>query len=338
MSTQWTMGSLLHGFFEDYLKLQKGVSPNTIKSYRDAVRLFLQFLSRETGCRITELNLDHLTYEQVSRFLDSLEAERGNHVRSRNQRLASLRAFFEYVGRQLPERLVQAERVVSMPAKRTPPPTTPHLERDEVEQVLANLPKTGRNALRDRALLLFLYNTGARVQEAAELRISNLEFAPHPRVHLHGKGNKWRVCPLWPQTSALLQALIAEHYQPNIDGPLFHSRGRAMTRFGIYKLVRRHTKGLIDQPSRSTHRNISPHVFRHSAAFGLLESGVDINVIRSWLGHVSLQTTNRYAEISIRAKEAALKACEPPRGSSLEPAARGVWQDDAKLLNWLQSL
>lgn len=338
MNAHSTIGSLLHGFFEDYLKLQKGVSPNTIKSYRDAVRLFLQFVSRETARRITELNLDHLTHEQVSRFLDSLEAERGNHIRSRNQRLASLRTFFEYVARQLPERLAQAQRVIVIPTKRTPPPATPYLDRDEIEQVFAHLPKTGRNALRDRALLLFLYNTGARVQEVADLRIANLEFTPHPRVHLHGKGDKWRVCPLWPQTAALLQDLIADHRQPGKDAPLFHSRGRAMTRFGIYKLVCRHVKCLTHTSTAPVRRQLSPHVFRHAAAFGLLDSGVDINVVRAWLGHVSLQTTTRYAEISIRAKEEALKACEPPQLSAGKTNTRAAWRDDAQLLNWLQTL
>jgi site-specific recombinase XerD len=214
------------------------------------------------------------------------------------------------------------------------------LERDEIEAIFSVLPKTGRTALRDRTLLLFLYNTGARVQEAANLAIGNIVLEPQPRVHLHGKGNKWRTCPLWPETARLLGELLGDRVgkqQPT--APVFTSRhGRALTRFGIYKLVRRYTAHLAAGPHGSCPRRISPHVFRHTTAMHLLESGVEINVIRGWLGHVSLDTTNRYAEINMRSKEAALEACEPPVNASVAFPRRPIWRDDATLLNWLTSL
>lgn len=335
MITQPTVGSLLHGFFEDYLKLQKGLRQNSIKSYRDALRLFLQFAAKDVRRNLTRLTLDDLTAERVTRFLDGLETIRGNHIRSRNQRLVALRAFFEYLGRQLPERLLQAQRVVSIAIKRTPPSRTFYLEREEVEQLFARLPSAGRYALRDRTLLLFLYNTGARVQEVADLRVANLEFAPQPRVRLHGKGDKWRVCPLWDETVVLLKRLLTEQTS-NADAPVFSARGRPLTRFGIYKIVRRHTRHLIKNTPDG--RRISPHVFRHSAATSLLEAGVELNVIRAWLGHANLETTNRYAEITIRTKEEALKACQPPVNTSGELPRQTPWRSDATLLSWLQSL
>lgn len=337
MSTP-SLGTLLYGFFEDHLKVQKGVSPATVKSYRDALRLFLRFIARDRRNKITRVRLEDLTAEQVRRFLVSLESERHNHVRSRNQRLASLKAFFAYLTIELPERLAEAERVMALPVKRAPPPPTLFLDREEVQYVFDHLPMGGPYALRDRTLLLFLYNTGARVQEVAELRRRHLEF-DHRRVHLHGKGDKWRTCPLWQESVSALRQLLDEPPQAPPERPVFTSqRGQALTRFGIYKIVRRHTAGLAKHGSDGEAKRISPHVWRHTAAVHLLEAGVEVNVIRAWLGHVSLETTNRYAEINLTLKEAALQACAPPTESSAQCPGKPIWRDDAALLKWLQSL
>jgi integrase/recombinase XerD len=334
------IGTILYSFFDDYLKLQKGLRPHTVKSYGDVMRLFLQFVSKELKRKVTQLSLDDLTAERVCSFLNSLEESRANTVQSRNHRLAALRTFFEYVGRRLPERLRQAQQVAAIPSKRVAPSETFFLERDEVADVFAALPSDGNLALRNRALFLFLYNTGARVQEVADASVSNVEFNPQPRVRLHGKGDKWRVCPLWPETASLLQQILNEQKDSNgSDRPLFANRyGQPLTRFGIYKIVRRHTAQIVKLRADGRRRNVSPHLWRHSTAVHLLESGVEINVIRAWLGHVSLETTNRYAEITIRNKEAALKYCEPPTSVSDKFPRKPVWRDDTSLLRWLKSL
>lgn len=336
------LGPIVYAFFEQHLKGEKGLSPASVKSYRDALRLLLTFIAAQRRRAITRLAVADLTAERVRQFLGSLETERGNHIRTRNQRLAALHTFFGYLARQVPETLAEAERVAAIPRKRAPPPGTQFLERDEIETLFAGLPGTGRVALRDRTLLLFLYNTGARVQEAANLTIGNLVLKPQPRVHLHGKGDKWRTCPLWPETARLLGELLADRAEAGTEvstAPVFISRqGGPLTRFGIYKLVRRHAAHLIVGPSDGPPRRISPHVFRHTTAMHLLEAGVEINVIRGWLGHVSLDTTHRYAEINMRSKEAALEACEPPVTASAAFPRRPVWRDDAALLNWLTSL
>lgn len=177
-----------------------------------------------------------------------------------------------------------------------------------------------------------MYNTGARVQEVTQLRIDQLDLAGL-RVQLYGKGGKWRACPLWKETAASLQKLLGERQQYKDDPVFLSSTGKPLTRFGIYKLVRKHTEGLATKRSDGSPKPVSPHTIRHSTAIHLLESGVEVNVIRGWLGHVSLDTTNRYAEINMRMKEEALKACQPP---TCHVDAR--WRDDAALLKWLDSL
>jgi len=334
------LGTILESFFNDHLKLQRGLRPNSITSYADAMRLLLLFASATDKKKVTQLGLDDLNADVVCRFLNSLEERRSNAAQSRNQRLAALRTFFEYIGQRFPERLGQAQKVAAIPRKRAQPPETIFLERDEIEGTLAALPAEGRYALRDRALLVFLYNTGARVQEAADLRASDVHFDPTPRVHLHGKGDKWRVCPLWPETSALLKKLLSDH-GPGCppDWPVFIGvRDAALTRFGIYKIIRRYTTQVVKKGSDGQSKRISPHVWRHTTAVHLLEAGVEVNVIRAWLGHASLETTNRYAEITLRTKQAALERCTVPGAADERIPRKPVWQTDAALLTWLQSL
>ena len=331
-----TVGSLVYQFFEHHLKAEKGLSQASIRSYRDGIRLFLLFLAKTTRRPISKLALSDLGAHNVRDFLAHLEAERGNGVRSRNHRLAMLHTFFVYVGAQTPELLREAEQVAAIPTKRTQPPATRYLERDEVESLFANLPRKGRLAVRDRALLLLLYNTGARAAELVGLTIGQLALAPPSRVNLHGKGDKWRTCPLWPETARALDEMLQLRRTAPPASPVFlNSAGRPLTRFGLYKLVRRHTNHI---PTEQKQRPVSPHVFRHTTAVHLLESGVDVNVIRGWLGHVSLDTTNRYAEINIRMKQEALEACQPPTHSSAGPPRRPVWQSEPKLLEWLAAL
>jgi len=329
------LGPVLHSYFTDHLIAVKGLRAASVRSYRDTIRLLLLFTAAARRRKITRLTLEDLTFEQVLAFLRHLEEERGNHIRSRNQRLAALHSFFEYVATRSPEMLAACQQVAAIPAKRVPPPETRFLEQDEVQALLAGLPSTGRLALRDRALILFLYNTGARVSEAAGVRAGHLDLGGHPIVRLHGKGGKWRTCPLWQQTARTLTRLLASlDPAPGPDSAIFTSHGRPLTRSGIYKIVRRHTCG-FDDPR--TGRKITPHTFRHTAAAHLLEAGVEVNVIRGWLGHADLSTTNRYAEINTRAKLAALRTCEPPSPAG-ESRSELIWRSDETLLNWLSSL
>jgi integrase/recombinase XerD len=333
------LGTLVVSFFADHLKVQKGLRPSSIHSYRDVLKLFLNQLASRRRRPITRLKLSDLAADDVLAFLHDLEAHRGNRVRTRNQRLAALRTFFRYLASRAPELLAEAERVEAIPTKRCPPPQTHYLERGEVEQLLAGIGTATPAGLRDRALLTLMYNTGARVQEVADLRVCDVDLDGPYRARLHGKGDKWRACPLWPETAELLKRLDSVR-GGDPDAALFRSRlRRPLTRFGLYKLVKRRAAYLA--PASSTHpqaRRISPHVFRHTAAVHLLEAGAEVNVIRAWLGHVDLDTTNRYAEINIRMKEAAVALCAPPDQSAAASPQKGAWHRDPDLMKWLESL
>jgi site-specific recombinase XerD len=218
-----SLGAVLHAFLADELPLQKGLRPASIKVYRDGLRLFLTFVADDIPCRLTHITLDALTLDRVLRFLQHLEDRRHNHRRTRNHRLMILHTFFEFLGRRVPECLAVAQQVAGIPSKRVPPPETRFLDRDEIATLFDQLPADGRLALRDRTLLLTLYNTGARVQELADLRVEHLELGAQPKVRLHGKGDKWRMCPLWARTATLLQQLLAE-------APIgAHPRGRSFS-------------------------------------------------------------------------------------------------------------
>ena len=185
-----------------------------MRSYRDTVRLLLVFIAADKGCKITRLSLTDLTFDRVVAFLRHLEHDRGNHPGARNQRLAALHCLFDYIAGRAPEMLATCQQVAAIPVKRTAPPETRFLERDEIEDLLRHLPRDGPLALRDRALILFLYNTGARAQEVADLRAEPPRPRRAPAGRLHGKGGKWRTCPLWQQTARLLTALLARQGPP----------------------------------------------------------------------------------------------------------------------------
>jgi len=218
------LGPLVHSFFLDHLVTVKGLRPASIRSYRDTIRLLLCFIAEQKGTKITKLGLEDLSFEQILGFLRYLEDNRHNHVRTRNQRLAALHTLFDYIAGREPEMLGICQQVAAIPMKRAAPAETHFLERDEAQALLRGLPRTGRLALRDHALLLFLYNTGARVQEVADLRGGHLELGEAAVVRLHGKGDKWRTCPLWRQTAQLLAELLDTSTEPpTAQTPVFCS-------------------------------------------------------------------------------------------------------------------
>lgn len=336
MSPRTPLGQLIQSFFLDHLIAVKGLRPASVRSYRDTIRLLILHIATQKRSKITKLTVGDLTFERIVTFLRHLEQDRGNHIRTRNQRLAAIHALFEYIATRSPEMLMTCQQVAAIPTKRVPPPETRFLERDEIQQLLRDLPTRGAHALRDRTLILFLYNTGARVQEAADLRAEHLNLDAHPTVRLHGKGGKWRTCPLWDPTARLIEELLESENgpAPPATAAVFTARGEPLTRYGIYKIIRRHSAQLDDP---RTGRRVGPHTFRHTAAVHLLEAGVEVNVIRGWLGHADLTTTNRYAEINTKAKQQALLLTEPP-GLSQGHRTNPIWRTDETLLNWLSSL
>jgi len=331
--------SVVHSYFLTYLPQHKGLQTSTIRSYRDSLRLFLIFAAGVNRRGVSELDLEHLDYPTVQAFLHDMEAERGNAISTRNQRLAALHAFYEYIGRTVPEMLPSCAKVAAIPMKRCPLPEMKFLARDEVEALFACIHTQDRLSQRDRALLMLLYNTGARVSEVAQLKVEQLDLQSPARVRLLGKGSKWRTCPLWNQTAKALRVMLDERAgELAPDAPVFVGTGQAsMTRFGIYKRIRHYAQAWEASAKPSSQIRVTPHVFRRTTAVHLLEAGVEVNVIRGWLGHVSLETTNRYAEITIRMKADALALCEPIAASPGR-SRKSTWQDDGAMMAWLSSL
>jgi site-specific recombinase XerD len=300
-------------FFQDYLKAHRGLSSNTVFGYRDAIKLFLAFLSKHTRSHTTKLSLVDLSAENVLSFLSDVEKTRQCSVATRNLRLCALRTFFGYLVTQDTLHAGQYQRVISIPLKQSSHRMMEYLEVKEVKAVIDCIDRNGATGRRDYALLNFLYNTGARVQEACDLRIENIHFEPPPLVTITGKGRKTRQVPLWPETATLLKSYIAERGpSTNPQNRVFlNARGQSLTRFGIRYIIRSRVAAAVKRCPNLARKKIGPHTFRHTTAMHLLQSGVDLTVIKNWLGHVNLDTTHAYVEIDLEMKRKALSSCAP---------------------------
>ncbi len=338
MSDAHLLGPYVRRFLLEHAVADRQLSRATQHSYRDAIRLLLRFLAEQERIDPTRLTVEQVTATRVRGFLRYLEQARGNAVATCNQRLAALHALFRFVGRQAPELVDMATHIQGVPLRRTAAPTMAYLEKPEVDTLLATPDRRRPQGQRDYALLLFLYNTGARAAEAARATVGDLSLAPAPCVRLRGKGGKLRVCPLWPHTVTVLRTLLGARLDGPPETPVFRNvRGTPITRFGIYTLVERTVARAAATVPALREKRVSPHTLRHTTAVHLLRAGVDINTIRAWLGHVSLETTNRYAEVDLEMKANALAACAIPGDPS--PRERPpAWRKDRDLLAFLASL
>lgn len=301
----------LQEFFARYLIQQKRLSPQTILSYRDTFRLWLNFLRDTTGIEPSALGIGDLDAPAILRFLNHLEQQRGNSVRSRNIRLAAIRSFFRWVALRDPESLGIATRVLAIPVKREDKKLIGYLTREEI-QALLNAPDRSRwVGRRDHALLLTLYNSGARVSEITTLKRHQICFGASTFLQLIGKGRKERTVPLWSETRQVLKAWFNEQGD-QADRIVFpNARGQPLSRDGVdYRLKQAIQQASSVCPSL-TAKHITPHVIRHSTALHLLQSGVDIATIALWLGHESIETTHVYLETDLALKEKALAKLDP---------------------------
>jgi len=328
----------LQAFFHEHLAAHRGLSPNTILSYRDALKLLLRFGSDRLGKPVDTLALDDFDEKMVLAFLDDLETPRGNSPATRNNRLAALRTFMRYAAYRDPMLLPQCQRICALPAKRTQHKTVEYLEDQEIGALLKRVDRRSRQGVRDYALLLFLYNTGARVQEVVDLKMDDLRLAPPFQVKLTGKGRKERVCPLWPETVAALQDSFQrrEHGGSAVRAVFLNAHGRPITRFGIRYLVRRHVALTASACPSLTSKHISPHSIRHTTAMHLLQAGNDLSVIKAWMGHADLNTTHAYVAIDMKMKRRALEASHPS-GITAGTKRRSTWLEP-RILDWLDGL
>lgn len=328
------VGPYLQAFFAEHLLVHKRASPQTIACYRDTFRMLLRFMKGRTGAEPAALPLAALDADAVLAFLDHIERDRGCSVRSRNNRLAAIRSFFRVVALRVPERLDQVTRVMAIPVKRGDKRLVHYLTRDEVRALLAAPERTVWSGRRDHALLLTMYNTGARVSEIIALRREQvrLDTATGAHVELRGKGRKERVVPLWTETAGVLRAWFRELGDKG-NGVAFPGvRGRALSRDGVDYLLHRTVITASAACSSLGTKKVSPHVLRHSTAMHLFQAGVDMAVIALWLGHESLETTHVYVEADLATKERALEKLAPMPGM---PAR---YRPDDKLLAFLSGL
>lgn len=310
---------------------ERNLSPNTCASYRDMLVLLLPFVAKHKRAAVDQLSVTDLSVDAVRDFLAHLECDRHCSTATRNQRLASIRAMARFIGAHSPEHVEWSSQIRMVPIKKGIATSLTYLEKPEIDALLAAPVRSTSQGARDHALLLFLYNAGARVSEAVGLRIGDIDW--HCKsVRIVGKGNKERRCPLWVETIEQLRRLAAERQK---DAPLFlNRRGEPLTRYGVHTLVERHVAKAAQSLPSLQGKKVSPHVIRHTTATHLLQAGVDINTIRAWLGHVSVNTTSIYAETDLATKKRALAMLD--RGRSRHKV--GGWSRQPDVMAFLRTL
>ena len=330
------LGPWVRRFLLEYLVVERNLARSTQKSYRDALQQFLPFIARSAHRRIERLRVEDVSPDRTRAFLRDLEKTRGCGIATRNQRLAAIHSLARFIGLHSPEHLDWCGQIQTIRSKKVARPLIAYLEKDELDALLKAPDQRTPQGRRDHAVLLFLYNTGARADEVAQVRIADLDFgAASSRdassVILRGKGNKTRRCPLWPRTVDELRGLI--DCRAASQHVFLNRRGQPLTRFGIHALVERYAAHVATKLPSMAKKRVSPHTIRHTTATHLLRAGVDINTIRAWLGHVSLSTTNVYAEVDLDMKAKALVKCEIKDGTQKKP-----WRRNPSLMEFLRTL
>ncbi len=321
--------------FREYLPTLRGMSLQTIRSYRDALVLFLRFVASHSGTRLENLSLDAVTAEHVTQFLSFLETERHNSVATRNTRLAAMHTFARFLATESPEHLAEVQRLLGLPFKRGARNTPiDYLESAEAETLLGQIDRSTEIGRRDYALFALMLNTGARVQEVLDLKLKDVRTEPPYQVRLRGKGGKVRICSIWASTATRLRELTSG--STTTDMSLFmNRRGGKLTRFGVRYLLNKYVAASTATASTLREKRIHPHSLRHTTAIYLLKAGVDFATISQWLGHASLNTTMKYARADLDLKRQALAQVFP---EALVPPAGCGARVDVDLIGWLKRL
>lgn len=308
-----SFASLVQQFFTEYLVIQRAVSPRTIASYRDALLLFLAFVEQSTGKAPTAVRLADIGPDLILAFLDHLEQERSNSVRTRNLRLTALRAFLKFAGRRDVSSLHIIERALAVPMKRFERPMLGFLSPEEMLALIGD-PGDSWTSRRDHLLLAMLYNTGARVSEIIEVRVADIVLDGVPCVHLHGKGRRQRSIPLWKTTAREIRHWLRANGSPRGEVTLLPNRnGKPMTRSNVEQRLDLAVARATTEHRSLANKRVSPHTIRHSTAMHMLQSGVPFSDIALWLGHESANTTHRYVEANLAMKEKALARLDEPK-------------------------
>jgi integrase/recombinase XerD len=330
-----TLATLLSAFFGRYLALERGVSPHTTASYRDSIKLLLQFAATQRGRFVDQLSIEDLTGPLVLDFLVDLETKRSNTIRTRNARLAAVQTFFRFVAGQEPGLAALCSPVLAIPGKKTLHPILGYLSEGELGHLLGQVDRLAKHGERDYVLLSVLYDTGARIQELLDLKPCDFQLEPSPFVRVRGKGRRERFCPLLPQSASLVRKfLCAQGRRLDEQEPFFQNRrGARLSRHGARYILLKYLRRAIDSMPTLARAGISPHTMRHTKAMHLLQSGVPLVMVKDFLGHVDLKSTEVYVQADLEMKRKALALANGPHSTS-PPKVRLA----PSLIAWLESL
>jgi len=323
-------------FLSDYLGGQRDLSPNTIKAYRDVIVLLLRFCRDEKGLVIERLELHHIDAQLIGDFLNYLQNERSCSVRTINQRLAVLHAFFRYLQVEEPEKLLQCQRILAIPLRRFVRKEVGYLSKARLAALLEQPDITRPVGRRDAVLLSLLYDAGARVQEIINLTAGDVRLESPAQVRILGKGRKVRMVPLMENTVYLLRQYINENalaLPERYDSPVFCNRqGNRLTRAGVNYILQKHVK-TAQESDPAFNQKVTPHTLRHTKAMHLVEGGISLDIVRDFLGHVDIKTTELYARANLEMKRAAIEKISPTPVPDIPS-----WKENKTLLGWLQRL
>ena len=330
------LAKCLASFLTSELPSVRNVSSNTVASYRDTFKQLLIFMKERQGIKPERLTIRDITKEAVISFLEDIESARGNSIGTRNQRLAAVHALFRYIQTQEPGAIFQCQQILSIPFKKQPKKAVKYLTEEETSLLLSAPDQGTRKGRRDLALLCLLYDSAARVQELADLKVKDIRLSMPAQVTLTGKGRKTRVIPLMDKTAAVLGSYLKENRleQPGMEEhPLFsNSRGEQLSRQGITYILKKYTEACRLE-------EISPHQLRHSKAMHLTEADVNPFFIRDFLGHADIKTTGVYAKTSLKMKKAALDKLNDSKQDPIPVQNHEKnWTEDQDLMEWLGRL
>lgn len=324
-------------FFQKYLIVDRGLSQNTVMAYRDTLKLFFIFECSRQNKTVNKLVLEDINADAVLHFLNQLEIKRNNSIVTRNLRLASLKTFSLFLTTKDVVRAGEYQRILALPLKKAPHKVIDYLEVNEMKAIIGDANDGHKNEQRNHVLLTLLYNTGARVQEICDLTVSSIIFGKLPMVTLVGKGNKTRSVPIWKDTEKLLRDYCHHNQLLNRPGAqlFLNACGQPLGRFGIRYIIKKRVELASEKYPRLKEKSIGPHTFRHTIAMHLLQAGVDLSIIRSWLGHVSLETTHAYVEIDMEMKRKVLEAYSP---SDVGESLKNILDSNKDILAWLEAI
>ena len=330
-----TLATLLSTFFLRYLVVERGVSPHTTASYRDALKLLLQFAATRCGRSVDQLIIENLTGPLVLDFLADLETSRGNTTRTRNARLAAVQTFFRYVAGREPALAALCSPVLVIPAKKALRPVLGYLSEQELDHLLAQINRLAKHGERDYVLLSLLYDTGARIQELLDLTPRDFHLETPPFVRLRGKGRRERLCPLLPQSARLVRTFLsAQGRRVDEQEPLLQNGRRArLTRHGARYILLKYVRTATSSMPTLARPGISPHSMRHTKGMHLLQSGVPLVMVKDFLGHVDLKSTEVYVQADLEMKRKALNLSNAP-----QPTQAPEGRLSSSLIEWLEAL